>query len=51
MDAILASLPREVGYGLESEKVSALAYGDYLVLLAGSIVGMSRIVSESDAPL
>ncbi|KAJ8706448.1 hypothetical protein PYW07_012526 [Mythimna separata] len=36
MDAILAALPRGVGYRLEGECVSALAYADDLVLLAGS---------------
>lgn len=46
MDAILASLPQGVGYGLESERVSALAYADDLVLLAGSKVGMQTSIDS-----
>lgn len=40
MDLVLANLPQRVGYRLENELVSALAYADDLVLLAGSKVGM-----------
>lgn len=44
MDGILASLPKGVGYGLEGERVSALAYADDLILLAGSKVGMQESI-------
>ncbi|CAB3260674.1 unnamed protein product [Arctia plantaginis] len=46
MDIILSSLPREVGYRLENEQVSALAYADDLVLLAGSVVGMQSSIDS-----
>lgn len=45
MDLILANLPPGVGYGLEGERVSALAYADDLVLLAGSKVGMQESIN------
>nr|pir reverse transcriptase-like protein - silkworm [Bombyx mori]AAB59214.1 reverse transcriptase-like protein [Bombyx mori]8GH6_A Chain A, Reverse transcriptase-like protein [Bombyx mori] len=48
MDLILASLPERVGYRLEMELVSALAYADDLVLLAGSKVGMQESISAVD---
>ncbi|CAH2083782.1 unnamed protein product [Euphydryas editha] len=44
MDLILASLPQGVGYGLEGEKIAALAYADDLILLAGSKVGMQESI-------
>lgn len=40
MDLVLANLPEAVGYGLEGEKISALAYADDLVLLASSKLGL-----------
>ncbi|CAG4985888.1 unnamed protein product [Parnassius apollo] len=46
MDVILAALPKEVGYRLEMERVSALAYADDLVLLAGSKVGMQESIDR-----
>lgn len=42
LDVVLAALPKEVGYRLEGERVSALAYADDLVLLGGSKVGMQE---------
>lgn len=44
LDVVLASLPKEVGYRLEGELVSALAYADDLVLLAGSKAGMQAAI-------
>ncbi|CAG4985924.1 unnamed protein product [Parnassius apollo] len=46
MDVILAALPKEVGYRLEMERVSALAYADDLILLAGSNVGMQESIDR-----
>lgn len=44
MDLVLANLPQDVGYRLEREQISALAYADDLVLLAGSRVGMQASI-------
>lgn len=45
MDLVLANLPKEVGYRLEKEKISALAYADDLILLAGSKAGMQTSIN------
>lgn len=48
MDLVLANLPKDVGYRLETERVSALAYADDLILLAGSKVGMQSSIDAVD---
>lgn len=44
MDLVLAALPKEIGYRLEGERVSALAFADDLVLVAGSKMGMQEAI-------
>ncbi|CAF4948388.1 unnamed protein product [Pieris macdunnoughi] len=45
MDLVLAALPKDIGYRLEGERVSALAFADNLVLVAGSKMGMQEAIS------
>lgn len=48
LDLVLANLPKGVGYRLETEPVSALAYADDLVLMAGSKVGLQSCIDAVD---
>lgn len=48
LDLVLANLPKGVGYRLETELVSALAYADDLVLMAGSKVGLQSCIDAVD---
>ncbi|CAK1550823.1 unnamed protein product [Leptosia nina] len=48
MDLVLAALPDNIGYRLEGERVSALAFADDLVLVTGSRVGMQEAIDSVD---
>lgn len=46
MEEVLAAVPREVGFRLVGEHVSALAFADDLTLVTSSIAGMRKALHE-----